>query len=192
MKLHISFNNFKLRHICVFSIIILMKLNKNLILIGNMAVGKSIIGRLLAKKLNLYFFDSDYIIEKKTKMKIFQIFEKEGEMAFRNFEKKIILNLLKKNNSVISVGGGAFINKIIRKNAQKKGLTIWLKQNPKVLIDRIKKNNKRPIASNLSDNELKNLFISRSKIYSEAKYKINCEDMGKNAIVNKIIQELKL
>ena len=113
-------------------------------------------------------------------------------MAFRNFEKKIILNLLKKNNSVISVGGGAFINKIIRKNAQKKGLTIWLKQNPKVLIDRIKKNNKRPIASNLSDNELKNLFISRSKIYSEAKYKINCEDMGKNAIVNKIIQELKL
>ena len=169
-----------------------MKLNKNLILIGNMAVGKSIIGRLLAKKLNLYFFDSDYIIEKKTKMKIFQIFEKEGEMAFRNFEKKIILNLLKKNNSVISVGGGAFINKIIRKNAQKKGLTIWLKQNPKVLIDRIKKNNKRPIASNLSDNELKNLFISRSKIYSEAKYKINCEDMGKNAIVNKIIQELKL
>ena len=56
MKLHISFNNFKLRHICVFSILILMKLNKNLILIGMMASGKSTIGKLLAKKLNLKFF----------------------------------------------------------------------------------------------------------------------------------------
>ena len=54
-----------------------MKLNKNLILIGNMAVGKTVIGRLLAKKLNLKFYDSDLIIEKKAKMKkIFEIFEK--------------------------------------------------------------------------------------------------------------------
>ena len=87
-----------------------MKLNKNLILIGMMASGKSTIGRLLAKKLNLKFFDTDFIIEKKVKMRIFEIFQKKGEPYFRNLEKKIILNLLNKNNCVISLGGGAFIN----------------------------------------------------------------------------------
>tara|TARA_B100000029_G_scaffold446972_1_gene468433 strand:- start:793 stop:1317 length:525 start_codon:yes stop_codon:yes gene_type:complete len=168
-----------------------MKLNKNLILIGNMAVGKTVIGRLLAKKLNLKFYDSDLIIEKKAKMKIFEIFEKKGELIFRNLEKKIILNLLKKSNSIISFGGGAFMNNVIRKKAQKNCLTIWLKQDPKILINRIKKNNKRPIASNLSDDELENLIISRSKIYEKAQYKINCKNMEKNEIVNKIIRELK-
>ena len=193
MKLHISFNNFKLRHICVFSILILMKLNKNLILVGMMASGKSTIGRLLAKKLNLKFFDTDFIIEKKTKMKIFEIFEKKGEAVFRNLEKKISLNLINKNNCVISFGGGAFINEIIRNAAQKKNTTIWLNWDSETLIDRIKKNNnKRPVASNLSNNELKDLLINRSKIYSKAKYKLNCENMGKAEIVDSIIQMLKL
>ena len=96
-----------------------MKLNKNLILIGMMASGKSTIGRLLAKKLNLKFFDTDFIIEKKAKMKIIEIFQKKGEPYFRNLEKKITLSLLNKNNCVISLGGGAFINEAVRKVSQK-------------------------------------------------------------------------
>ena len=169
-----------------------MKLNKNLILIGMMASGKSTIGRLLAKKLNLKFFDTDFIIEKKAKMKIVEIFQKKGESYFRNLEKKIIFNLLNKNNCVISLGGGAFINEAVRKVAQKDNTTIWLNWSLKTLIDRIKKNNKRPVASNLSNNELKDLLIYRSKIYSKANYKIDCENMQKAEIVNKIIQSLKL
>ena len=169
-----------------------MKLNKNLILIGMMASGKSTIGRLLAKKLNLKFFDTDFIIEKKTKMKIVEIFQKKGEPYFRNLEKKITLNLLNKNNCVISLGGGAFINELVRKATQKNNTTIWLNWDLKTLIDRIKKNNKRPVASNLSNNELKDLLINRSKIYSKANYKIDCENMQKTEIINKIIQLLKL
>ena len=157
-----------------------------------MASGKSTIGRLLAKKLNLKFFDTDFIIEKKTKMKIVEIFQKKGEPYFRNLEKKITLNLLNKNNCVISLGGGAFINETVRKVAQKDNATIWLNWNLKTLIDRIKKNNKRPVASNLSNNELKDLLINRSKIYSKANYKIDCENMQKTEIINKIIQLLKL
>ena len=168
-----------------------MKLNKNLILIGYMAAGKSSIGRLLAKKLNLKFFDTDFIIEKKAKAKIYEIFKKRGESYFRKLEKKIVLNLLNKNSSVISLGGGAF-NETIRKVAQKNNITIWLNWSPKTLIDRIKKNNKRPVASNLSNNQLKNLLINRSKIYSKANYKIECENMEKTEIVDKIIQSLKL
>ena len=153
-----------------------------------MASGKSTIGRLLAKKLNLKFFDTDFIIEKKVKMRIFEIFQKKGEPYFRNLEKKIILNLLNKNNCVISLGGGAFINETVRKVAQKDNATIWLNWNLKTLIDRIKKNNKRPVASNLSNNELKDLLINRSKIYSKAKYKIDCENMTKTEIIDKIIE----
>ena len=169
-----------------------MKLNKNLILTGSPASGKSSIGRILAQKLNLKFFDTDFIIEKKTKMKIAEIFEKKGEKKFRKLEKKITLNLLNKSNSVISLGGGTFINKVIRKVAQKKAITIWLHWGPKTLIERIRKNNKRPITKNLSDTELKDLIISRSKFYSKAKYKINCENMDKKEIINKIIEILKI
>ena len=158
-----------------------------------MASGKTSIGRLLAKRLNLKFFDTDFIIEKKTKMKIAQIFEKKGEAKFRDLERKITLNLLNKKQCVISVGGGAYINKTIRKVANKKCSTIWLNLNSKTIIDRInKKKNKRPVASNLGDNELKNLLINRSKFYSKAKYKINCEKMEKTEIINKIIEILNL
>ena len=115
-----------------------MKLNKNLILVGNMAAGKSTIGRLLAKKLNLKFFDTDFIIEKKAKMKISEVFKKKGELYFRNLERKIVLNLLNKNNSVISLGGGAF-TETVRKVSQKDNATIWLNWSLKTLIDRIKK-----------------------------------------------------
>ena len=157
-----------------------------------MASGKSTIGRLLAKKLKLRFYDTDFIIEKKTKMKIYEIFKKKGEAEFRNLEKKITLKLLKKNNCVISLGGGAFINNEIRKVAQNSGNTIYLDWKHKTIINRIKKNNRRPITLNLTNNEIKDLIIDRSKIYSEAKYKINCENMKKLQIVNMIVKILKL
>ena len=158
-----------------------------------MASGKSTIGRLLAKRLNLKFFDTDFIIEKKTKMKISQIFEKKGEVKFRNLERKITLNLLNKKQCIISLGGGAYINKTIRRVANKKCNTIWLYWNSKTIIDRInKKKNKRPVARNLNDDEIKNLLINRSKFYSKAKYKINCENMEKTEIINKIIEILHL
>ena len=165
-----------------------MKSKKNLILIGMMGSGKSTIGRLLAQKLNLKFLDIDFLIEKKTKMKIAEIFENKGEEIFRKLEKEITLKFLNKANCIISLGGGAFINEIIKKKVKKKGIAIWLNWNPQTLINRIRKNKKRPIALNLDDNELKDLINSRSKIYSKANYKINCENMNTIEIVKKITQ----
>ena len=153
-----------------------------------MGSGKSTIGRLLAQKLNLRFFDIDFIIENKADMKIEEIFEKKGEDAFRNLEKEITLKFLNKTNCIISLGGGAFINEIIKKKVKKKGIAIWLSWNSQTLINRIRKNKKRPIALNLDDNELKDLINSRSKIYSKANYKINCENMNKTEIIKKITQ----
>ena len=166
-----------------------MELNKNLVLIGMMASGKSTIGRLLAKKLNFKFFDIDLKIENKTKTKISEIFKMKGEIFFRNIEEKITLKLLNKNRCVISLGGGGFLNEIIRKEAQKNGITVWLNWDSKTLIERLKKNRKkRPITLNLDDNKIKDLIANRSIIYSKSKYKINCESMAQLEIVKKIVE----
>ena len=92
-----------------------MKLKKNLVLVGMMGSGKSTIGRLLSKKLHFKFYDIDKIIENNQKMKIKEIFKKKGETYFRNLEEEITINILKIDNSVISLGGGGFLNEKIRK-----------------------------------------------------------------------------
>ena len=153
-----------------------------------MGSGKSTIGRLLAQKLNLRFFDIDVLIENKANMKIAEIFEKKSEDEFRNLEEEITLKFLNKVNCIISLGGGAFVNENIKKEVKKKGIAIWLNWNSQTLINRIRKSKKRPIALKLDDNELKDLIVSRSKIYSKANYKINCENMNKIEITKKIIQ----
>ncbi len=164
-----------------------MKINKNLILVGMMGSGKSTIGRLLSNKLNLRFFDIDLIIQKKKNMKISEIFEKKGEFFFRNIEEKLTLKFLNKNKCVISIGGGSFINEKIRKKILNQNISFWLNWKSETLLKRIKNSKKRPIASNLTYNELKNLINKRSKIYAKSNYKIECENMSKIEIVKKII-----
>ena len=164
-----------------------MKSKKNLVLIGMMSSGKSTIGGLLAKKLNFKFFDIDKIIENETKMKITEIFKIKGENFFRNLEEKTTIKLLNFSDVVISLGGGGFINETIRKETNTKSKTFWLDWNLDTLISRIKKKNNRPVASALNNDELKNLIIERSKYYSKAKYKINCQKLTRSEIIKKIL-----
>ena len=164
-----------------------MKSKKNLVLIGMMSSGKSTIGELLAKKLNFKFFDIDKIIENETKMKITEIFKIKGENFFRNLEEKTTIKFLNFSNVVISLGGGGFVNEIIRKETNTKSKTFWLDWNLDTLISRIRKRNNRPVALALNNNELKNLIIKRSKYYSKAKYKINCQKLTRPEIIKKIL-----
>ena len=164
-----------------------MDLNKNIVLIGMMGSGKSTIGYLLSKSINLDFIDVDKIIEKEAGIKIYNIFEKKGELYFRNLEEKITLRLLKSKRKIISLGGGGFINKNIRKEVLNNNFSFWLNWKNSTLIKRIKKSKKRPVAFYSNKNNLKKLISERSKIYSEANFKINCETLSKNMIVNQII-----
>ena len=165
-----------------------MKSKKNLILIGMMGSGKSTIGSLISKKLNLKFIDIDNVLENEAKMKISEIFEKKGENFFRNLEEKITLKLLRSTNSIISLGGGSFINEKIRKEILVNNFSFWLNCDAKTLLKRIKKNKKRPIAFNLNDSEILELIEIRTKIYSKAQFKINCHKLKKTEIVNKILK----
>ena len=107
-----------------------------------MAAGKSTIGKMVAKKQKLEFFDTDLVIEKKHSMKIKDIFSKRGEKFFRNEEEKEVLQLLKKNNCIITLGGGAFVNNTIRSSVLKNSISILLEANLKTLSKRIKWNKK--------------------------------------------------
>ena len=165
-----------------------MNLNKNIVLLGMMGSGKSTIGFLLSKNINSSFLDVDKFIEKETNLKIHDIFQKKGENYFRDIEEKITLKLLKNKGKVISLGGGGFLNKNIRKEILKNHISFWLNWKSSTLINRILKSKKRPIAFNSNENDLKKLIGERSNIYAEAKFKINCETLTKNMIVKNIIK----
>ena len=164
-----------------------MKSKKNIVFLGMMGSGKSSIGSLISQKLGLDFFDIDQQIEKELKMKISEIFNTKGEKYFRVFEEKVSLDILKKKNSVISLGGGTFLNKNIRKIILKDHLSFWLKLSAHKLISRIKYNPKRPIAFNSTKEDLVQLIKNRSKIYSKALYKMDCDNLSKKEIVSDIL-----
>ena len=164
-----------------------MNLNKNIVLVGMMGSGKSTIGYFLSKSTDLNFVDVDKVIEKKIGLKIVDIFEKKGEVYFRNLEEKITLNLLKEEKKILSLGGGAFLNSSIRKEISENSLSFWLNWKSSTLIKRIYKNKKRPLVLDSSKNDLRKLINKRTKIYSEANYRINCESLSKSMIVKKII-----
>ena len=165
-----------------------MKSKENLVFLGMMGSGKSSIGLMVAKKLKLNFIDIDNEIEKELGKKITDIFEENGEDFFRKIEEKITLKKLKLNSSVISLGGGAFMNRNIRKEVLKNHLSFWLKWNNEILLDRIKNSKKRPLAINLPNNEIINLIQKRSNIYAKALFEIKCDNLSKNEVVNKIIK----
>ena len=165
-----------------------MNLNKNIVLLGMMGSGKSTIGFLLSKNINFSFLDIDKFIEKETNLKIHDIFEKKGENYFRDIEEKITLKLLKSKGKIISLGGGGFLNKKIRKEILKNHVSFWLNWKSSTLINRISRSKKRPLAFNTSENNLKKLINERINIYAEAKFKINCETLTKNMIVKNIIE----
>ena len=169
-----------------------MNSNKNLVFLGMMGSGKSSIGRLVSKKLNLPLIDIDTLIEKDTGMSISEIFKNNGEDYFRNLEEKITLKNLKNIKNVISLGGGGFINDKIRKEIITKHFSFWLNWDESIIIKRIKGNKKRPLAFKLTDREIKKLIKKRSKIYSNAQFKINCNKLTKTEIVQKIIKIYEL
>ena len=163
-------------------------MKKNLILLGMMAAGKTTLGRIIAEKQKLEFIDTDLNIERKNSMKIKDIFKKKGEVFFRTEEEKEVLKSLKKNNCVIALGGGAFINKNLRNNILKNAISFWLNVNIKTLEKRSKWNQKRPLLINENSKQtLSKLYIERKNIYKLANHKIECDKLSKESIVKKII-----
>ena len=154
-----------------------------------MGVGKSTIGKKLAKKLKLKFVDIDYIVEVKEKSTIKEIFEKKGENYFRRVEKKTIFDELKKNNLVIALGGGAFINASIRRKIKDTCISFWLDLKVDYLLNRLKNASKRPLLDkDQLEKSINKIYSERKKIYNESDFRIKCNSMNKDEIVYKIMK----
>ena len=131
-----------------------------------MGVGKSTIGRLIAKRLKVKFIDVDKVIERRERKSIKRIFDDNGEIYFRRLEEKITLKILKNRKAIIALGGGAFMNNNIREKVLTSCTSIWLKVNLDKLIKRYKKNDRRPLlARKKLDSEVKKIYRSRKKTF---------------------------
>ncbi len=163
-------------------------MRKNLVLLGMMGVGKTTMGKIVSKKIGLKFIDTDANIEENCSMKISEIFKKKGEKFFRLEENKEVLKSLKESNSVIALGGGAFIDKTIRDIVLKSAVSIWLDDDLNELNKRIKWNNKRPLLNDENNQKkINKLYDVRKNIYKMANHKINCDNLSKEKIAKKII-----
>ena len=164
-------------------------MKKNLVLLGMMAVGKTTLGKIVAKKQELKFIDIDTSIEKKNSMTIKEIFKKKGEKFFRMEEEKEVLKSLEKNNCVIALGGGAFMNKTVRENILKNAISIWLSADIKILNKRVKWNKKRPLLKEENNQKkIMELYAKRKSIYKLADHKITCDNLSKVNAAEKIIE----
>ena len=164
-------------------------MSKNVVLTGMMGVGKSTIGKSLADKLSFKFIDIDKLIEKKEGSSINLIFKNKSESYFRRIESIISLQEIKKNSSVISLGGGAFLNKSIRRAVKSYSVSFWLDVDLNELINRLIRTKKRPLLYNKNLKEtVKKIYLERKKTYSEADFRIKCSFLKPELIVNKILK----
>ena len=164
-------------------------MSKNLVLTGMMGVGKSTIGKSLAERLSFSFVDIDKLIETKEGSSINLIFRNKSENYFRRLENIVSLEELKKSDSVISLGGGAFLNNAIRRAVKYSSVSFWLDVDINELTKRLNKTKRRPLLTgkNLRDN-INKIYLERKKTYSEADYRIKCNFLDPETIVNKILK----
>ena len=164
---------------------------KNICIMGLMGSGKSIVGKELSKFYNLKFYDSDREIELRTRKSINKIFKEEGEPYFRDIEEKICIELLSRDNCVISLGGGSIISKNIRNQIKQNSYSIYLQVKLGNLLDRLKFSKKRPLLIRNSNKKeiLENLFKERKNFYEKADLIIN-NDNNKFEVLEKIKSKL--
>src|SRR5260221_9596910 len=119
-------------------------LPKTIVLVGMMGVGKTSIGRRLAKKLGVEFIDSDHEVELAAKCSVSDIFEIYGEQGFRDVERRVIKRLLSEKPHILATGGGAFADENTRQLIILEGISVWLNADPETLIPRLERRDHRP------------------------------------------------
>ena len=164
---------------------------RSVVLVGMMGAGKSSVGKRLAQRLGLPFFDADTEIERAAGMTIPEIFAKRGEAEFRQGEHRVIARLLADGPMVLATGGGAFMNETTRQLIAEQGLSIWLKADFDVLMRRVRKRSNRPLLQNPDpEGTLKSLMDARYPVYALADIEIQSRDVAHEVIVEEIITAL--
>ncbi|WP_174296741.1 shikimate kinase [Sphingomonas bacterium] len=164
---------------------------KPIVLIGLMGVGKSTVGRRLAGRLGLPFADADEEIEVAAGMSVADIFARFGEAYFRDGERRVIRRLIDGRPKVIATGGGAFLNGDTRALILAQAVTIWLRADPAVLADRVRRRDTRPLLHGRNALEvLGDLARVRDPIYAQAPIHIASQRAPHEATVGAILKAI--
>lgn len=167
-------------------------LNRTVALVGMMGAGKSSVGRRLASRLGVAFKDADSEIELAAGCPVSEIFERFGEPAFRDGERKVIARLLSEPPHVMATGGGAFIDPATRARLKESAITVWIKAPVDVLMSRVKRRDNRPLLRTADPRgTLEHLLNERAPIYAEADITIESDDGPHSFAVDHILDALK-
>lgn len=166
--------------------------NIKVALVGLPGSGKSTIGRQLAKRLDVSFFDSDHLIEQRLGCSIREFFEREGEPAFRAIEQETIDNLTQRSNGVVSTGGGAVLQQSNRDSLKERCKTVYLHCAPEEIFRRLRHDQNRPLLQVANPLEkLKELYAVRDPLYREtAHFVVQTGRPSISMLVNLIVMQL--
>ena len=165
---------------------------RSVVFVGLMGAGKTAIGRKVAGMLGLPFIDSDHEIEAVSRMTIPDLFERYGEAEFRALEQRVIHRLLTENGpQVLSTGGGAFMNEQTREAIAEHGVSVWLKADLDLLMERVSKKQNRPLLKNDDPRAvLQRLMDVRYPVYATAEITVTTRDERKEVIAAEVVEAL--
>lgn len=161
------------------------------VFVGLMGAGKTVIGRKVASMLDLPFVDSDHEIESVSRMSVPELFERYGEPEFRALEQRVIERLLHEGPRIVSTGGGAFMNAQTRDAIAQHGVSVWLKADLDVLMERVSKRQNRPLLKNADPRGvMQKLMSDRYPVYELADIAVQTRDAKREVIADETLQAL--
>lgn len=159
---------------------------KHVVLTGFMAVGKTAVGRRLAKRLGYEFIDTDQLIEQQAGMSIAQMFERLGEAGFRESERRVIADLAPAKPTVIATGGGTFVDEENRRRLKQLGVVVCLVTSLETILDRVGRNDTRPLAHGDARRRLTELYELRKPAYGKADVLVETEGLTVDQAVSRV------
>lgn len=164
---------------------------RSVVLIGLMGAGKTAIGRRLATRLGLKFVDADNEIEQAAGKSISDIFADHGEAHFRDGERRVIARLLNEGPQILATGGGAYMNDETRETISNSGVSVWLKADLKVLMERVVRRDHRPLLkTDNPEDVMKRLMDERYPVYASSDITVKSRDVPHEVIVGEIIDAM--
>ncbi len=164
---------------------------RSIVLVGLMGAGKTTVGRRLAQRLNLPFVDADVEIERAAGETITEIFERHGEAAFREGERRVIARLLDGGPQVLATGGGAFMDETTRDNISARGLSVWLHADLDVLMRRVSRRNNRPLLKQGDPRAtMERLIGERYPVYAQADVTVESIEGPYEIVVDNVVNQI--
>jgi len=166
--------------------------DRSIVLVGLMGVGKTTVGRRLASLLHLPFLDADHEIEEAAGCSVSEIFARFGESSFRDGERRVIARLLDGPRHILATGGGAFMDARTREAIKRRAVSVWLKADVGLLMERVGRKGTRPLLQTADPRgTMERLVTERYPVYAEADLTVESREGPHDRVVKAIVHALR-